>query len=241
MTRQYTNILTTLFYLLTTCNSSFGQIFNPDPFHAGFSNINIECTHQEALENKIKKITSKVYTIKKDGTKKGKSKTDFSFIEFNRSGNPTILHNKSYSPTYKSRQKISTTYDYIFEYDSLNNLSHVQEYEISSASSKTHSENDVYFSYDKKNCLISETVCNKYIYAPGFEYRGTTYRNDTVITMYNFNYDDSKKVKDVYSVSFGSSDDKKWLDTLKFNCSFDSVFFSRNIQKRIKKDSLGRI
>ncbi|MEI6697246.1 MAG: hypothetical protein WCO13_14425 [Bacteroidota bacterium] len=228
--------------MLTTCKISFGQIYNPDPYKLDFPILKIEASKQEVIKNKIKKITSKEYEIKKDKSKKEIPKTDFCFIDFNKAGNPVHYRYKSYSPTNNPKDEISDTYDYYFEYDSLGNLIHVQENRIEFTSPEAHDENDIYYYYDKENKLINQTVSNKYIYTKGFKYRGTSYKNDTSIIKYTFNYGQNK----VENVIIWRNDPDKWRnakksDTLVFNCSFDSIFIEKNIQKGIKKDSLGRI
>jgi len=228
----------------------FCQIFHTDPYRINFTYLNIEQSSQDIKETKIKKISSLDYELKKDGTKKKKPKLNY-IVEFDKFGNPTHYQYKFilpcwWLPTLKQKLKlekeISTTCDYFFQYDSLQNLTHVKEYIVESISA-SHSENDVYFFYDKMNNLINQTISNKTIYKPGFKYRGVSYDNDTSVIKYTFNYNNKNNVTTVsqWRNDFEPWQNSKQINTLVFNCSFDSIFSFKDLPKGVKVDSLGRI
>lgn len=228
----------------------YGQILHTDPYQINLTYLNIEQTKKEIKETKIKKISSLDYELKKNGTKKKKQKLNY-IVEFDKFGNPTHYRYKYIMPCWwlptlkqklKLEKEISTTCDYLFQYDSLQNLTHLQEYIVESISA-SHSENDVYFFYDKKNNLIHQTISYKTIYKLGFKYRGVSYDNDTSIIKYTLNYNNKNNVTTVIQLR---NDFKRWknakqIDTLVFNCSFDSIFSFKDLPKGIKVDSLGRI
>jgi len=227
-----------------------GQIYHSDPYKIDHSYFNIEQSRQEILNNKVKLISSFDNSLKKNGSKKKKSKLNYR-IEFNEYGNP-INYYSSYVmecwwfPALKQKlgleKRFITTYNYSFQYDSLNKLIHLKE-KIVETHSPAYEENDINFYYNKENLLNYEIISEKYIYKNGYKYRGVAYTNDTTLSKYYLNYDNSNKVKYVikWSSSNGENINKKVLDTINFNCTFDSIFIKKSLPKGIKLDTLGRI
>ncbi len=229
---------------------SNGQIYHSDPYKIDLSYLNIELSRQEVIDNKVKLISSFDNSLKKNGSKKKKSKLKYR-IEFNEYGNPIKYYSWDimecwWFPALKQKlgleKKFITTYNYLFQYDSLNKLIHVKE-KIVEARSAAYEENDINFYYNKENLLNYEVISEKYIYKNGYKYRGVTYANDTTLIKYYIIYDNSNKVKYVikWSSDNGENIDKKVLDTINYNCSFDSIFINKNLPKGIKLDTLGRI
>ena len=240
-TKTFHTFIMIVAFGLALCNNSFGQLYNPDPYKIKFDNLDIEHAKKEVASYKIKKISSKEYEIKKGKLKKAIPKSDFYIVEFNEAGNPVTYHCKSYRATADPDDEISETFKYLFEYDSLGNLIHIQEYESHFVSPAKHDERDVYFFYNEKNKLSRQMVLDKCIYDPGYQFRGRTIPNDTSIIHYIFNYANSEKVIDVFREGYGSFSKRNWYDTLTFNCSLDSVFIEKYISKGVKKDSAGRV
>jgi len=229
-------------WLLFISHISFGQQFyNYDPYTINFTNLDIEHTRSEVTKYKIKSVSSKVYEIKKSKLGNQIPKSNFYNVEFNEAGNPVKYQSKSYRATHDPKDEISKTFNYLFEYDTLGNLIHIQENEIHSSSPGNYYENDVYFFYDNSINLIEQIVSNKHIYNSEYQFGGTGMLNDTTLIKFIFNYDYSKRVTSVFMDKYFSYSKKDWLDTLKFNCSFDSIFIEKSIPRGMKKDKEGRV
>lgn len=239
-------------FLISSCFSKalYGQILHPDPYQIDLYNFFLGFSRQEVLGNRISTITLLDYRLKRDGTKKKNPTIDFR-IEFDTLGNPVhykYIENTSYKLSTEIKQKIGiekeriTSNDYIFYYDSLNNLIHAEEKEVNPFS---HSQrlNDYYFYFDESSKLTKQVISRKHIYKPGYKYRGVLYYNDTSTVAYFFNYNDDNAVtnvlrKQTYCDYYRSNEE---VDTLPYNCSFDSIFISSELPKGIKVDSSGRV
>ncbi|WP_018342667.1 hypothetical protein [Cytophaga aurantiaca] len=219
-------------------SNSFGQLFNPNPYKIYFTNLDIEHTKKEVVSNKIKRVSSKEYEIKNKKLGKEIPKSDFYIIEFNEAGNPVKYYYKDYRSKSDEYDGLSEIFTYVFEYDSLGKLIHIQEYELHSTIPYCHYEIDVYFFYDENNKLIREAYTRKFIYDPDYKFKG---KDNTSTKQYVFNYSDSGTVSTVFSEGYATYDEEKWYDTLTFNCSFDSVFVEKYIPRGVKKDSEGRV
>lgn len=239
-------LLLIIFFLKVTIG--YGQLYHTDPYQTNLIGLNIEQTKKEVVNNKIKKVSKFYSGIKKDGSQKKKSKLRYS-LDFDIYGNPSHYHSTYTMPCWwwptllqnlKLEKKISTTYDYFFQYDSLHNLLHIKEQEIESLSAD-HSENDIHYSYDKNQNLIEQTISEKTIYKPNYKFRGVSYDNDTSLIKNTFNYDHKNKVSTVYKRRLKHWRNEGHLDTLFYNCSFDSIFIAKEIPKGVKQDSLQRI
>jgi len=231
-----------IFCWLLQSHISFGQQFyNSDPYRINFTNLDIEYTRSEVVKYKIKSASSKEYEIKRSKLGNQIPKSNFYKVEFNEAGNPVKYQSKSYRATHDPKDEISKTFNYLFEYDILENLIHIRENEIHFSSPGNYYENDIYFFYDNSNVLTEQIVSKKHIYDSGFQYEGLEMRNDTTLNKFIFNYDAYKKVTSVFKVTYESYSKKRWSDTLKFNCSFDSIFIEKSISKGMKKDREGRI
>jgi hypothetical protein len=234
----------------------YGQIFHTDPYLIDLIGFNIDQTKKEIVTNKIKKVSSFYSYLKKDGSKKKKNKLIYS-LDIDSYGNPSYYQHQ-YSmacwwwPTFlqslKLQKKRTDTYEYHFQYDNTNNLTHISEIFIET-SYPTHSEIDIYNYYDENNRLKKQTYSDKTIYKPGYKYAGSSYENDTTIFNYNLEYSSNGNVSTIlrqkstfeYQEEINKERRETKLDTLIFNCPFDSIFIEKEIQKGIKKDSLQRI
>jgi len=243
----FTTIIATLYPAI-----SLGQIFHTDPYQIDFLYLNIEQSKQDIKHNKVKEISSYYCDLSSKGTKIKKDNNIYT-VTFDIFGNPTKYNKRSILAcwwwpkllqTLRIQKQITTTYDYFFIYDSLQNLIHAKELIVKSISSN-HDENDVYFVYDKQKRLINQTISNKTIYKSGFKYRGVSYQNDTFIIKYSFFYNNDDEIASITAINQWRDNDNfqsmTKFDTLIFNKKFDSLFISKVDTKGIKHDSLGRI
>ncbi len=228
----------------------YGQILHPDPYQINLYNFFLGYNRQEILGNRISTITLLDYRLKRDGTKKKNPTIDFR-IEFDTLGNPVhykYIENRSYKLSTEIKQKIGlekeriSGNDYIFYYDSLNNLIHAEEKELSTFS-PSQTLKDYYFYFDESSKLTKQVVSEKRIYKPGYKFRGVPYNNYTTTVSYSFNYNDVNAVTNVMRKRsyYDYYRNEEEVDTLTYKCSFDSIFISGEVPKGTKVDSLGRL
>ena len=228
-----------------------GQIFNTDPFKIdNFLYYHVPLNKTEVLANKIKKVSSITYGFKKNGNRDKKGSLNY-YIEFNNQGNPTHYYEKIYSSlwwwpdllqTLHLQKESSEEYDYLFNYDSLQKLIHIQEIIINNACPESKAINDVYNIYSG-NLLTTQTISEKTLYKPGVKYRGVSYPNDTNITDNVLFYDSLNNVTSILISRYKGDgyDHTSRHDTIKINCPFDSLFRQKKLEDGEKADSLGRI
>lgn len=228
----------------------FGQLYHTDPYKLSFYYLEYNLKKNEVVQHKVEKISSFECEHKKNGKIK-KNKVLVDFTEFNEFGNPTYYEYKYvmpcwWWPTLKQKlrleKEITTTYQYSFQYDSLQNLIHVQE-KIFESHSSSHDEIDVFYYYDHYNNLVKQAIYDKLIYKPNYKYRGVSYKNDTSYKEHNISYNDNQNV--TFIDTYIKNNEEQIFDTLSYefdlNYTFDSLFVKKTFDKDIKKDSLGRI
>jgi len=237
-------------FLFLSILQGHGQIYNTDPFKIkGFNIFQLPISKPDVLTNKIKKVSLVTYELKKDGTKRKKGFSNY-YVEFNNNGNPTHYHEKIFKPCWwwpnllqnlHLQKESSTEYNYIFNYDSLQNLIHAQEIIIKNDYSASKDVNDIYNWYSN-NLLTTQIISEKTIYKPGYKYHGVSYPDDTTITKYFLHYSKNSFVSTIYICRNSRSDIyvKEKCDSIVFNCSFDSIFLNREFSGSINRDSARR-
>jgi hypothetical protein len=239
----------TYIIVLITPLISLGQYYDSDPYKFNGSLLfNIECEKDEILLGEIEQVEVWTYQLKKDSTSVKDSTLDQKIL-FNECGLPVTYHSENTNavwwwPAFKRKiglENVRTeTYDYKFDYDSLNRLIHVREYYNSGYGA--YDKNDIQNEYDSQNRLIFQLIEEKNIYPRDFKFRGVAYTNDTNRITIQILYEE-ERVKSI----FRTSDDYNHLtynnrnDTLTFDCSTDSVNIKEQLSQGTELDSLNRI
>jgi len=233
-----TNILALL--ILIPLVKTFGQILSNDPFKIDyFLYLNIEYSHQEITNNKIKSVEACTFNSNINGKPKGKGSRGYK-IDFDNNGNPTKFHRTYVMSVWwlYSLNPPRHHYDYYFSYDSINRLVSIRE--LIKENKHSHDENDVHYSYDNLGRVSRIVFSRKHIYKEGFKYRGVTYPNDTTLTETTLIYNGS-----IVTMLLGKSQESNKsnlkFDTAIVKTTFDSLFIAMGIPKGVSIDSSGNV
>lgn len=231
---------------------SLGQFYHPDPFKfRGTWAYSMEFNHEDIRQNNIGKVEVWTYELKEDSITIKDSLLDYTIV-FNEHSLPVNYHSEHtmpvwWWPAFKRKiglEKVRTdTFDYRFDYDSQNRLVHVSEYYYEGYGDGSYHQTDIWNKYGDQGLLVNQEIEEKYIFPPGYKYRGTPYPSDTERVSVQIVYEEDL-VKNVYRIHHEDYDqfpNYKRMDTLDFNCSLDSVFLKRPLSEGTELDSLGRI
>lgn len=229
-------------------NFCLGQFYHCDPYqYVGDWGYYMEFDKNYITQNGIGDVEVWVYFLEEDSRRVTDSALNYR-VFFNEQGLPIRYQSDWLTPVggwTKFKRKIGlekvklNELEYQFEYDSLNKLIHVTEVFSESHGDGSYFRTDIFHKYDEQGRLAYQHVEDKVIYPPGFKYLGANYPNDTLNNYFWFNY----KGDTLTTVYRNNSESlaNKIIDTLTFNCTFDSVFMKRLLGPGIELDSLNRI
>jgi hypothetical protein len=217
-----------------------GELYHRDPYKiTNLIFFNLRGFEKTAItKNKIKRISCHKYKLDKRLQVRGKGHPVNYSVKFNADGNPI-------SYVQSDCKKNCQINEYFFDYDSSAKLIHIREllrhpYDV------RYDDTDIFLFYDQENNVEKEYISAKSIYPPGYKYRGTPYENDTAIFSYHINYNDKNIITSIvkYRSDYKSWTNAKEFDSIRYSCSFDSIFISNKepkSEKGIIKDAHGNI
>ncbi len=159
--------------------------------------------------------------------KQGAKERLVSTVVFDAAGNPVYCQDRSRWSSYRQKPEdvgkrpfgkgLVGIVEYRFTYGTHGRLEHVSE--VSWSAPFSRDEQDVHFTYDAEGRLTEESIETKRINKPGFEHRGTEYRNDTSMVRFMLAYADGSRVSHMIRRTGSGT-----TDTLHKDLMFEDVF-----------------